>query len=378
MRLHLGGVYFASFGVLGAVAPYLALDLQSRGLSGWALALSMGALPFGRLVAGPVWSLLADRYQAGGRILRFAAVVAMVGTLGIVTLPVTSALLAVLVMAMGRAPMGPVVDTMTLRSLGDQKLAYGRVRLWGSAGFLVFTLVAAALRDGVGASPLWVGVALSGLLVLQTSRLPAGDRLERVEVGPALRVLARDAPLRWILVASALHFAAHVGSTAFLAVHVDRLGLPTLWTGCALALGVGVEIVLMSQSSRVLRRVGPERLFVFSILLSIPRWLVMHHTDSAWILVAQQAFHGVTFGGFWLAGVAMVEKRAPERVSTSAQGLFSAAVGGVGALLGMVAGARIVDVHGTRALFLWMALAAAVAVLCAWRSAWLSRASVRG
>lgn len=358
-------LYFASFTVLGAVMPYLALDLRARGLSGWPMAVAMGMLPLGRLVAGPAWSMLADRLQIHGWILRFATAIAMLGLLSASTVLGWWASLALLVMSVGRAPMAPVVDGMALQVLGSDRAAYGTLRRWGSFGFLVAVALVPVLVDRLGIGQLTPGIVLACGLALFTWVLPEPPPSPRRSILPALRALVRIRSLQWILAASALHFSAHVAATSFLAVHMDALSIASWWAGAALAAGVTVEIAVMSISGWLLHRFSAERIFLLAMGLAIVRWLLTTVADSGLALVLCQSLHGFTFGGFWIAGVSLVAARAPKAVETSAQGLLAAAVGGVGSMIGLVGASRVVELMETRWLFLCGAGIGVLALLCA-------------
>jgi PPP family 3-phenylpropionic acid transporter len=359
-------VYFTSFTVVGGMIPYLALELRARGLGGVNLAIAMGALPMGRLLAAPLWSLLADWLKAPGWVLRGGAFMALAGVSLLCLGPVGVAVPAVFLFAVGRAPMGPVVDALTLQVLGEDKGAYGRVRRWGSIGFLLATLASAALHEHFGLSPLIFGAIASGGLLVMVSALPTGDEVARNRLGPALRVLGKDRVLWGLLLASALHFSAHIGATSFLAVHMDAMGMATTWTGVALAVGVAVEVGIMSRADKLFAWWTPERVFLGAVALALPRWLLTAAAPTALSLVVLQGLHGFTFGAFWLAGVALIAKRAPPEVAASAQGLFAASVGGVGALMGMVGGSFIVESSPTHHIFLWGAGVSVLAILVTW------------
>jgi PPP family 3-phenylpropionic acid transporter len=376
----LGVVYFFSFTVLGAVVPYLALELRRHGVEGKYLVFTMAALPFGRFVAGPAWSVLADWLQASGTVLRMATVVAVLGAVLLVLGELVAngqldwvprelwvqggTVLAVTVWAAGRAPMGPLVDTMAMKA-GARR--YGQLRRWGSVGFLVAVFVTGFLREDLGVSPLQVGLLLAVALVVVVHRLPRGGAVGRTALGPALRILAADRPLWVLLLAAAFHFAGHVGSTSFLAVHMDALGLGSRWVGAALATGVIVEIVIMSYAGPLFERFGAGRLYLLAMAVAVPRWMLTAVVTDPWALVALQSLHGITFGCFWLSGVALVTQRAPKQVANSAQAAFSAAVGGLGALLGMAGGSVVIETSPTHHLFWWGALLGTVAlVLAVW------------
>ena len=146
---------------------------------------------------------------------------------------------------------------------------------------------------------------------------------------------------------------------------MDALELASWWAGAALAAGVSVEIVLMSFSAQLLERFSAERIFLFAIGLAVIRWLLTANVDTGLALVACQALHGITFGGFWIAGVTLVSDRAPAEVSTSAQGLLAASVGGVGSMIGLVGASWVVELMATRWLFLCGAGIGVLALVCA-------------
>ncbi len=358
-------LYFASFTVLGAVMPYIALDLKTRGLSGWPLAAAMGMLPLGNLIAGPAWSMLADRLQLHGSILRIATALTVVGLVGASSLLGWWASAAMLLLSIGRAPMAPGVDGMALKVLGSDRGGYGRLRRWGSIGFLLSVALVPPLVERLDIGQLSPGILLAVLTALLTWLLPSSPRAPQPSILPALAVLVRSRSLLWILSAAALHFSAHSASTSFLAVHMDALSLAPWWAGAALAVGVLVEIGVFSVSGWLLTRFSPERVFRFATALAILRWLLTAAVDSGPALVACQALHGITFGAFWIAGVALVSERAPREVTTSAQGLLAAAVGGVGSMIGLVGASRVVELLDTRWLFLCGAIVGVLALACA-------------
>ena len=338
-----------------------------------ALVLTMTIAPVMNLFAAPVWSALADRYQAAGRLTSLAAGLGVVGIVLLAVAPPLLVPLAMVVFGFARAPMAPLLDGMAMQALGDDRAAYGRLRRWGSLGFLLAAFVAPFLWDRLGLAPLWLasllGLALLGLAL----RLPSADRLEARPILPALRRMARDPVLPWLLVAGALHFSGHIAGTSFLAVHFDAVGIGRAWSGVALSLGVAIEILLFSISPWLLRRFGAWRLLLLAVGMALPRWLLTAAFASLPAQLLLSASHGVTFGAFWIAGVALIAERAPEGLAVSAQGVWSAAVGGLGALVGNLSAAVAIAVAPTHMMYVWAAGAAALAVVCVARANQLRR-----
>lgn len=367
-------VYAVSFTGLGALVPYLALTLRGWGIEGWTLALALGALPLGRLVSVPLWSLAADMFQAATWVLRLGAALATLGAWllwGWGEGSAVTVMCAMFLLAVGRAPSGPVLDGIALASLPKlDRNAYGRVRRWGSVGFLLSVFVVGWLADHTVIEPFDVVLFTAiGFLAL-TMAMPQLGQIERVRIGFALRSLARDVHIWWVLLVAALHFGAHVGITAFLAVHLDSLGYGAAWTGTALALGVGIEVWVMTVAHRLLRRWDPTTLFLVATLVGMARWLAMEQTTSGELLVGLQGLHGVSFGLFWIAGVAIMNRRAPSEVAISAQGLLAVAVGGVGSAIGTMGGSWIVTEMTTTDLFVGAQALSIVAILGAFAVRW--------
>jgi PPP family 3-phenylpropionic acid transporter len=344
MTTWLSWLFGISYLALGALVPFLALVLQERGVTGWVLTGALGALPLSRLVFGPLWSVLADRYQAPSRMVRIGASLSVVGALLLwVVPPGWLVILAMVVFSIGRAPAGPVLDGLTLKSLTN-RAEYGRVRRWGSVGFMVGAIGVGWLVDNTGFGPIEVAAVLS-------VRMPSADGMERVEILPALKALISDRFVRWMIPAAALHFAPHVANTSFIAVHIDGLGHAAMWTGLAIAAGVTLEVWLMGHSVRLLERFGPERMLIVAMSLSVPRWALMTVVTDPMAIVLVNTVHGITFGLFWISGVALMSARAPAEVATSGQGLLALAVGGFGSSLGVMGASWITTTWDTTTLY---------------------------
>lgn len=361
-RNRLAATYAASFGVIGSVAPYLAFELRARGVTGLGLMGALAAWPLGRLVGGPVWGMVADRFRNARQIMAVSAGIAALGGVLLAAVP-SAALAGVLLIALGRAPVDTLLEGVTLHALGDDPLAYGRVRLWGSVSFLVAALGSGELLAAGGPSPLILGAVMGGVTLLLVLGLPV-ERYEPTPIGPALRALATNPAVPWFLLGAALHFLSHIGATAFLAVHVSSLGLSQSWTGIALASGVAVEVAIMAAAPWLLARFSPASVCLFAVGLAIPRWALNASVDDPLGVVAIQTLHGITFGAWWVAAVARMGKWAAPEIRTSAQGLLGAASAGVGNLMGMVGVGWLVD-HGGTARMFWVMAGISVLALAA-------------
>ena len=365
MKGWLSWMYGIAYLALGSLVPFLALVLTQRGVDGVVLTLALGVLPLSRLVFGPLWSVLADRYQAPTQMVRMGAVLSAIGALLLWAVPAGWwVVVAMVVFAVGRAPAGPVLDGLTLSSLTDRN-EYGRIRRWGSVGFMAGVIGVGWLVDNATIGPIEVCLLATVLFMVLALQMPSSDAMERVEILPALRELFRDRFVRWMIPAAAFHFAPHVGNTSFIAIHLDAMGVAALWTSAAIAGGIVLEVFLMGRSQRILARIQAKHLLLASISLAVPRWMLLALLTDPVLIVLVNTVHGITFGMFWISGVALMNERAPVAVSTSAQGLLALAVGGFGSSLGVMGASSIATTLGTVPMYYAATVTAILALLCA-------------
>lgn len=361
-----------SLAALGGFVPQLGRRLEALGLSGTELGLLLALLPLGRLLSAPVWGWLADRYRLGGVLLRGGAAQALLGMLLVWRAQgPAEAGLGLFLFAVGRTPLGPLVDVYIVQALaeaGQDARAYGRTRLWGSVGFL-----AAAWGSGVwadhGHDPLVVGLGLSALSLVLAFRFPAAGGGRPAPIAPALRALARQ-PGFWALLAFGACQALTVNVyDIFLSVHVAALGMPASVTSYAVMVGVGVEIGVMAFGQRILGALGRRGALVLAAATALPRWLLTAGVTDPVALVATQVLHGTSFAVFWIAGVDEMSARSRgTQVAASAQSLWATATYGVGALVGAALAGVLRERFGTPAIFEGSAVISCIALACAWRA----------
>ncbi|MEC8422266.1 MAG: MFS transporter, partial [Myxococcota bacterium] len=129
--------FMAIMGGVGAFGPFFGLVLDRLGHSAAMIGGLLALVPLTRIASTPLWSLIADRYRMGVRILQAATACTAVVAAAVATgrLGAIGMGLVLIAFAFARAPIGPIIDGLTIRSLeasGGDTTEYGRIRLWGS------------------------------------------------------------------------------------------------------------------------------------------------------------------------------------------------------------------------------------------------------
>jgi len=330
-------LWYAAQTSTATLTPWLGSMLTDARWSEITVTAILVTVPMGRLLGGPLWSWVADRTSAD-RILRIAAVCTLLTALLVgltVALPSTGALVAAAIVAYGiaRSPRFSIMDASTVRWVGDR---YGRVRAVGSVAFLLLVWLGGVLRPTVPLAPLALvifGTAVGTATTFALPTLPA--RAPRPPTWADVRELARHRPLVVLVIVSTLQGVSLSSYDQLFAMHIDNLGLPSWVTGTSFALGVLVEVGVLTGGSWLLRRLGRRGVLLLGVASGVPRFLLTSVTTSAWGLIAIQSLHGLQFGAFWLAATSAFAAEAPPELRNSTQALLPSASYGAGPVIGM-------------------------------------------
>ena len=348
--------YFLYFAALAAFSPYVVLFWQSIGLNGAQIGVLSFIPPLVVLVSSPLWTGLADQRRRHRALMALAivGVAALVAAAPRVT-AFAGALLIAPLYAFFSAPIIPMADTATMSSLAAEGAPemYGRVRLGGTFGWAIAAPLAGALVAAAGIpAAFWTYavVMLIAMLVGLRFRFPA--RTVRVPVWQGMRRLAAQRAWSFFLLLGIIAGMGFAAVNNYLFAYLAELGIGTTVAGLALTISTVSEIPVMFYANRILHRLGARGMLLFAMLMTGIRLIMYAVFPSIVGILAFQLINGFTFPAFWIAAVAYANEHAPAGMEASAQGLFGAAVMGVGAALGGLLGGLLIGSVGGRAMYL--------------------------
>lgn len=360
-------LYFLLLGASGAWVPYLALHLQHRGLSAADIGRVMILMGLARVVAGPVWGLFADALRRDRALLALGTgFTAMIGV-AVLVAPLWAVLPILAAHALFRAPLGALLDAAAIRALAadGRADAYGRLRLWGSIGYLVLSGVGGLLAGLGPALALWLAVATWALTAAVAHGADIGQPAPPANPLPALVAVLRAPRLGALLLGAVLHGTALGAYDTLYGSHLAARGHGPAWTGAAIGAGVITEVAVLWQGPRLIQSVGPWTLIAVAMALGALRWSGTHQLDDALALTLLQSSHGIVFGAFWIGLVEAARRLTPDMLRASVQALLVAAAYGIGpALCGWIA--TNVGSGGTDRVFEISAMCSAAGAALVW------------
>ncbi len=365
-------MFSAMFFITGITTPFLPVWFESRGFS----VAEIGALAIlpqlVRSIAAPVVGFEADRNQAHRALVITCTAVGLAAWLLMWSTSSFALALAAMAMVAISQTAWPLVETVAMAGVRVLGHDYGRMRLWGSAAFVVANLLAGWLAGWLGVASI-IGLIVTGAVIsfsmsLLMPPMMASDLVPRRRLALAdARALLKMREMQLVLLSAGAVQGAHGMFYAYGTLHWQAQGIATQWFGALWAIGLAAEIALFFWSSEVVRRVGAAELMVVGPALSVFRWLMMALDPSLIFLLPLQLLHGLTFGTSHIGAMHMLIKIAPVDRAATAQALY-AVVQTLGTVTATALSARLYPVAGGQtylamAAMATIALAAAVAVL---------------
>jgi len=351
--------YFFYYQSVGIYMTFLPAYLRGLGLSGREISTVFTVTPLLALVVPLAWAYLADRTRRHDRVLRVVVGGAWLGFVPMLFSRNFSGVFAGWALyALFSVAVGGLADAFAVARVRAGAV-YGRLRLWGSIGYVVATvLVGAVLSARGGAADRLVPVAMwlaLGCAFAAAWRLRgAGEAAARPHAAD-VKALLGDPRLRLLLVIAALHWVCLAPYNVYFGIFLRDLGLRPLSWALAYSTGVVMEVFVLMTFHRLQVRFQLQTLLAAAFAVSAARWLAIALVQAPWALIALQTLHGMTFGMFWSAAIALVAATVPPSLRATGQALLIIAINLGGALGNAITG-RVYDAHGSRLLFLLAAV----------------------
>ena len=365
LSLRLSAYYFAYFAWIGVSMPYWPVWLRAEGLSAAEIGIALGAGRWIAVATTPLMAQRADRYGERKRPLVLLLIGGFVGCgLYLFVNGFWQILCVAVMVAVFYGAANPLGDSLTMQNALRGHTDYGRVRLWGSVGFILASFLGGLILDRWGEDAIpWNMLALAGSGVLAALCLP-DTRAKKASHGRGgMLRLARHPTMLLFIAAMALTAASHAVLYAFGTIHWRQSGVGDRIIGLLWAEGVVAEIAVFAFAGRLVARIGVGRMIMIAGLAGVLRWTLLGASTDLTVLFVAQALHGLTFGAGHAAAMNFVAAASPEGMSTTGQGLYNAiAMGAAIALAASLCG-PLFDAYGAAAYYAMAALSAFAALL---------------
>jgi nucleoside transporter len=364
LYLKLSVMMFLEFAVWGAWAPVLASHLvgplkMSGKQTGWIYAM----LWLGCIVAPFIGGQIADRWVAteyfltavhlvGGIVLLLAARRTkfwnLLGLMGIYSLLF--------------APTLALVNSLMFSHLTSPDTQAGKIRVWGTIGWIVAGLILAFWRHldkfkVRGSDALTLAGILSLVMGIFCFFLPhtpppeePGNPLAFVD---AFKMLGDSNFLIFLIISfvvtTELQFY-YVPTAPYLEdIGIQRKNISAVMTLAQFAEIVGMALLL----PQLLPRIGFRWALVIGVVAWPMRYIIFAMKRPVWLVISSLSFHGLGYTFFFFAGQMYVDKTASPDIRASAQALIAVVTLGFGNFIGTQITGAVMDFFKKDEKFQW-------------------------
>lgn len=369
---HFATLQFLSFASLSLLGTYGNVYFKRRGLSDIQLGI-LFAVPSAVSIFSPIiWGLTSDLLQ------RRKPIVITMHLVSAVLFPLfwflSSQTFVLICIIMGLfsfffRPSIPLVDTWTLDYLSNKGGDYGRIRSWGSVGYMVPLLLSILIfspSSGGTAGvllPMFFGVSGFRLLAaIQASYMPDMSPSEREKMDwKALKIYLHPFAIVFFFCVFVRSFVFSP-FFAFFNVYLDTLGVTDNMKGLPWIVAVGAEVIMLAFSNKLIQRFGAVTAIICAYVAMAIRFFVLAAAPSWEIILVVQLLHALTFGAYHPAAIQIINRITPEAFRATGQTLVSV-IGGIGGILGNLIGSVWASSYGYAVLYRYLGLSVSVATI---------------
>jgi len=338
-RIKIRLLYFVLYSGLAVWISFFNVHLEQIGFTGFQIGVINAIFVSSSIVVIPLGGILSDRY--GSYLVLFILSIISGGLIFLLGYKTEFIMIALLMFGLSvfNQPVNAVIDGIALNQLnnGDRQ-AYGKYRLWGSFGFASGALAVGYLTHWdsqsifiLSAILLWVA-AIFSLGGIKKNTGPGKSMVNLSSLG----IFYKNTGLRNIfllilifgITISPLHF--------FINLYFTSIGSTQTQIGLAFAIQAFFEIPLFFLGIRYLKKVGPERVIIVAMLVSVLRMVLYGLTHDPSIAIYIGVLHGFTISFFLIGVVEYVQRQTPAYLRTTAQALILSFHFGAGLAVGNI------------------------------------------
>ncbi len=323
-------------------------------------------------IFGPnLWGAVADHSQRRIAVLRWTALAALVAFSGMfLGQSFLHFFIVMTAINMFTSAQGPISEALMLSEMHGDLTHYGRLRLWGSIGFIVFVTFGGYLleRYGVKIMP-WIAFSLLSLVLLASLRMSEGPSIHPAHDVPSVLDILKRREVIAFFVSTFLMVAAHSSLYVFYSLYLAQMGYSKTWIGLMWSLGVIAEIMFFYFQAPFFRRFGVRRLMMFSLAVAVLRFgMIGFAAHSLTLLLIAQILHAATFGVHHSASVMTLQRWFSGTLQARGQALYTSISYGLGGTLGGLLLSIFWDRFGPQTVYFLAALLASGSMLAAFFS----------
>ncbi|SFV75875.1 putative MFS metabolite transporter [hydrothermal vent metagenome] len=327
MSFLLGSFYFFYFGIIGIYIIFFPKVLDMVGYSSDKIGFILSVSPLVRFI---IPFLFLKGFQLNKKYFYIALIVLVISSISFSfsLFSFYPLLLSNIGLGIGLSLILPYIEVIALDTI--KKEAYGKVRLFGSIGFIIVALVLVRYLTSVQIAIYYliffvITTALFAFVIARKKQATSHTTLSNTIN------LLKDWSL-WVgLTLMQISFGAYYN---FFTIYETHLGMSLDMTINLWVFGVIIEIIMLFFQGKLLRY-NLITILQFTTFSAVIRWLLLFlYPQNLPILFFAQSLHALNFALFYTAAISYLHQHYAHKVL--AQQFFSGITFGFGGLIGAI------------------------------------------
>ena len=351
--------FFAYYGYVGIFSPYASLFFEERGLSAAQIGVLMSLLQVVRIFGPNVWGWVADHRSQRVAVLRVTSLAAVISFCGMFFGQTFAYFFAVMVIVnLFTSAQGPLSEALMLSAMRGDLTHYGRLRLWGSVGFIFSVMAAGQLLDWYSVELMpWLALIMLSMVSVVTLRMREEAPIVHRSDSPSVMSVLRKREVWSFFTSTFLMVAAHASLYVYYSLYLSQIGYSKTVIGLMWSLGVIAEIIFFFYQEPLFKRFGVKNLMFISLAIGVIRFLMIAFgAQSLVLLLIAQVLHAATFGVHHSSSVATLQRWFSGPLQARGQALFISISYGLGGTLGGLLLSACWDTFGAQLVYVIAAL----------------------
>ncbi len=351
--------YFSYYFFVGAFVPYWGLYLQSEHFSAADIGILMSLFQISRIFAPNFWGWLADHTGKRAQWIKLTSFLGLCGFMAVFWAHGFFWLFFVMAaLSLFTSSTLPLAESLTLAHLATTNGHYSRIRMWGSLGFIVASVVLGFVIDASDIkSILWFLLLVQMTLFVLSYTLPDPKLVAHENDHFSIWQVIKHPNVIALLIGCSLMVTAHGVLYNFYSIYLSQHGYSKGTIGLLWAVGVVCEIGIFMLMPKIMNRYSLKTILITSLALAVLRFsLIGAAIDHLWLLILAQSLHAATFGSFHAASVEVITQFFKGRHQAKGQAIYNSVAYGIGGTIGGISGGYALQYLGGQQTFMLAAI----------------------
>lgn len=360
--------YFFYYAIVGAFMPFWSLYLEDQGFNYQEIGILSSIAIVTRFFAPFIWGWIADKSGKRMLLVRIATWMEACIWFMIFIIPNSfqSVALLMLIFSFFQNAILAQFEGVTLFWLGEKRAElYGKVRKWGSIGFIIGVFGLGAIFEIISISMLPVLLLCISFLAFLwsfTIKEPSAAPTAQKKLEALWPIFKRPVVYSFFLIELIMLFS-HAPFYSFYSNYLSQNGFSTSQIGLLWSVGVIAEIIMFAYATFFLTRWSWRHLVMLCLLMTGLRWLTVGLFPSSFLVqFFAQTIHALSFGLFHMIAMRVIFQNFSAGQQGRGQALYST-MWGLGVASGSILAGRYWDQVGGTSIFIAAALSTLLGLL---------------